>query len=131
MIGGDNPTEDSIAEDVRSIRLSPLTCQTLAAQFGVSHVAIWKARNGLTYKWVDGTRGRPGRHGKLMDKQVRFIRNSTLPEPILSKRFGLSISQIGNIRRREHYRDVPDEEPRRASQGTDTPTTPNMEASNG
>lgn len=119
-------------EEARDIRRSRETGLALSRRFGVTPPHISMIRDYQRYGHVDGY-GHPGlgRPGRFTERQIRLIRKSPLTQDLLAERFGVNRSMISHIKRRRAYAWVPDEEPRRSSQGPEIPHQTNMEASNG
>ena len=55
-------------------------------------------------------KGEKNSQAKLTAKQVRAIRKDTRPCKVVGDDYGLSQAQVSRIRRRVHWKDVPDED---------------------
>jgi predicted DNA-binding protein (UPF0251 family) len=104
------------ADDVEQIRLLHgfETTRSLAKQFGVSNVMIWRIVNGHSHKARDEEpRGDAKRNSaKLIPSEVLAIRRlarEETPRPVLAERFGVSIHAIHKIIQRANWCDL--EEP--------------------
>lgn len=112
--GSENGWSKLTEENVLEIRTAKVTAKMLAEKFGLNEGSVHNIRRGQTWKHVPGASARDGQkkgsasvRAKITEADVVEIRASEDTHTALSKKFGVSYSNIRMIRLGKSWKHVP------------------------